>query len=368
MVRRIEQDLRRFRQIVRGVVKKELKKFMTRGELIGKKGKDLVSIPIHQIEIPDFRYETRKLGGVGQGEGEEGTPIGAGEMENGQGSAGDTPGRHVLEVDVTLDELADIMGEELQLPKIEPKAKSSITTNKDRYSTISRTGPESLRHFKRTFREALKRQIASGSYDAKRPVVVPVREDRRYRSWRTTNLPETNAVIIYVMDVSGSMGDEQKDIVRIEAFWIDTWLKRQYKGLSTRFIIHDAAAKEVDEETFFHTRESGGTKISAAYEMCAKMIEEELSPSDWNIYIFHFSDGDNWGGGDTDVCVEILKERLLPFVNLFCYGQVASPYGSGAFVNDLRKVFEGDDRLVLSEIKGREDIYQSIKDFLGRGK
>ena len=74
------------------------------------------------------------------------------------------------------------------------------------------------------------------------------------------------------------------------------------------------------------------------------------------------------GGGDTDVCVELLKERLLPHVNLFCYGQVASPYGSGAFINDLRKAFEADERMVLSEINGREAIYQSIKDFLGKGK
>ena len=94
------------------------------------------------------------------------------------------------------------------------------------------------------------------------PIIVPIREDRRYRSCKLQNLPETNAVIIYMMDVSGSMGDEQKEIVRIESFWIDTWLRHQYKGLETRYIIHDAVAREVDRDTFFHTRESGGTMIS----------------------------------------------------------------------------------------------------------
>ncbi|MDH3217583.1 MAG: DUF444 family protein, partial [Candidatus Krumholzibacteria bacterium] len=92
MVQRIEQDLHRFRQIVRGVVKKELKKFITTGELIGKKGKDLVSIPIQQVEIPNFRHETRKLGGVGQGEGDVGTPVGVGEGDGGAGPAGASPG------------------------------------------------------------------------------------------------------------------------------------------------------------------------------------------------------------------------------------------------------------------------------------
>ncbi|UCG52074.1 MAG: DUF444 family protein, partial [Candidatus Latescibacterota bacterium] len=173
---------------------------------------------------------------------------------------------------------------------------------------------------------------------------------------------------IYLMDVSGSMGDEQKELVRMESFWIDTWLKHQYKGLTTRYVIHDAVAREVDEETFFHTRESGGTKISSAYELCAQMIDEELPTSEWNIYVFHFSDGDNWGGGDTEICINILRDKLLPAVNLFCYGQVASPYGSGAFINDLKKGFDGEERLILSEINGREEIYKSIKEFLGKGK
>lgn len=368
MVQRIDQDLRRFRKIIRGIVKKELKKYMTTGELLGKKGKDVVSIPIQQIEIPTFKYETRKLGGVGQGDGEGGTPIGSGEGEESVGGAGNIPGQHILEVDISIDELAQIMGEELELPNVHPKNKHSIVTEKDRYSTISRTGPETLRHFRRTFREALKRQIASGTYNIHNPIVVPVKEDKRYRSWRVVKQPETNAVIIYIMDVSGSMGDEQKQIVRIESFWIDTWLKHQYQGIETKYVIHDAAASIVDEHTFFHTRESGGTRISSAYDLCAKLIEEEYSPVDWNIYVFHFSDGDNWGGGDTQTCIEIMQERLFPHVNLFCYGQVASPYGSGAFINDLKQAFPETENLILSGISGREEIYKSIKEFLGKGR
>ena len=84
------------------------------------------------------------------------------------------------------------------------------------------------------------------------------------------------AVIIYMMDVSGSMTDEQKEIVRIEAFWIDTWIKAHYKGVETVYIIHDAAAQEVDEHTFYHTRESGGTKISSAYDLADKIINSPL--------------------------------------------------------------------------------------------
>jgi uncharacterized sporulation protein YeaH/YhbH (DUF444 family) len=97
-----------------------------------------------------------------------------------------------------------------------------------------------------------------------------------------------------MMDVSGSMGDEQKEIVRAESFWIDTWLRTQYKGIEVRYIIHDAVAREVDRDTFFHTRESGGTMISSAYKLCRDLIKSDYPPSAWNIYPFHFTDGDNW--------------------------------------------------------------------------
>ena len=86
-------------------------------------------------------------------------------------------------------------------------------------------------------------------------------------------------------------------------------MKKHYKGLETRFIIHDAAAKEVDENTFFRTSESGGTLISSAYKLCQKMIEDKYPPHEWNIYPFHFSDGDNWSGEDTRLCVRLLKEK-----------------------------------------------------------
>jgi uncharacterized sporulation protein YeaH/YhbH (DUF444 family) len=195
-----------------------------------------------------------------------------------------------------------------------------------------------------------------------------VRHDKRYRGVRTEPLPQSNAVIIYMMDVSGSMGDEQKEIVRIESFWLDTWLRAQYKGLESRYIIHDATAKEVDQKTFFSTRESGGTMISSAYKLCAQLIEDEFPPTDWNIYPFHFSDGDNWSVDDTNTCVGLLKQKILPASNLFCYGQVESPYGSGQFLKDLEHHFPAEPRLATSEIKGKEAIMDSIRTFLGKGK
>ena len=360
---KIDQDHSRFRAIVRGKIRQNLRKYISQGELIGRKGKDVVSIPIPQIDIPRFQFGDKQRGGAGQGEGEPGDPIGGDQEEEGEGGrqAGQGAGQHALEVDVTLDELAAILGEELELRE------SKIINAKDRYTSIRRVGPESLRNFKRTYREALKRQIAMGTYAPGNPVVVPIPSDKRYRSWKTEAEPVANAVIIYMMDVSGSMGDEQKEIVRIESFWLDAWLQRQYKGLESRYIIHDAVAREVDRDTFFHTRESGGTMISSAYKLCSQLVDDHYPPDEWNIYPFHFSDGDNWSMDDTLLCVDLLKNKLLPRVNMFAYGQVESPYGSGQFIKDLREHFGKDDRVVTSEIRDKDAIVGSIKEFLGKG-
>lgn len=369
MALRIDQDHARFKAIVRGKIRQGLRKYISHGELRGKQGKEIVSIPLPQIDIPRFLHGSQQQGGVGQGEGEPGDPIpGQPSQPNGAGEAGNEEGEHGLEVEVSLEELADMLGEELELPRIEPKGQKAINQRKDRYTGLRQTGPNSLRHFKRSYRQALKRQLAAGTYSKERPIIIPIRDDMRYKSWKTDITPTSNAVVLYMMDVSGSMGDEQKEIVRIESFWIDTWLKRQYKDVETRFVVHDASAREVDRDRFFRTKESGGTVISSAYKLAHQMLERDYPVSDWNIYLFHFSDGDNWGSDDTKVCMRLLNERLLPKVNAFCYGQVESPYGSGQFLKDLHEEFEQDERVVTSVIKDRDAIVDSIKDFLGKGR
>jgi len=366
---KIKGDHARFKEIIRGRIKDNLRKYIQKGEMIGRKGKDLISIPLPTIDIPHFRFGHKEQGGVGQGDGEPGTVLAPGSVEgDGKGKAGQGEGEHALEVDISLEELAQMLGEELQLPRIRPKGDKQLETYKLKYTGVHTTGPESLRHFKRTYKQALRRQIASGQYNAKTPVIIPCREDKRYRSWKVVPKPHSNAVIVYMMDVSGSMGDEQKEIVRIESFWIDTWLRSHYKGLEARYIIHDAVAREVDRDTFFHTRESGGTMISSAYKLCHEIVKHDYDPDRWNIYPFHFSDGDNWSADDTRTCVDLLRQEIVPKVNQFSYGQVESPYGSGQFVKDLREAFANEERVSLSEIADKDAIYSSIKDFLGSGR
>ncbi|MCL4562034.1 MAG: DUF444 family protein [Chloroflexi bacterium] len=364
MILLIEQDSNRYKQIVRGKVRQNLRKYISNSQLIGRQGKDLVSIPIPEIELPRFRFGENNSG-VGQGEGEIGNPIGRGQPVNGSGQAGDQPGEHLLEVELTMEELAEMLGEELALPRIEPKGKHNVESDITRFTGIRKVGPEGLRHFKRTYREALKRQMASGAYDPVQPSIIPIRDDKRYRSWKIYPRPVSNAVILYMMDVSGSMTDYKKKLVRLTTFWIDTWLRANYKQLTIRYIVHDAAAQEVDADTFYHLQEDGGTRISSAYTLAQQIIQRDYNPSDWNLYTFHFSDGENSGNEDDQRCLKMLQEQILPEVNLFCYGQVRSQ-ADYLFRNVLVKGIN-DEKLSTAQINEEEDIYTAIKTFLGKG-
>ncbi len=375
MALRIEQDRQRFRQIVKGRIRKDLKKFLQRRELIGREGRRAVSIPIHDIDTPTFRYGDNSSGvGMGEGDGEDGQGKGS------SGAPGGTQqGQHITEVDVSIEELADILGEELELPRIQPRGSSRVTAVKDKYTGIRPVGPASLRHFKRTYREALKRQIVAGAYDPDDPVIIPIKRDMRFRSWTQVTKPDSNAVIIYMMDVSGSMGDQQKELVRLQAFWIDTWLRRNYEGIESRYIVHDVTAGEVDKKTFFSIREDGGTRISSAYKLAADLLNAHYPAHEWNTYLFHFSDGDNSSEADNKLCTEIVRQKLLPDRNMFGYCQVTSAYGSGNFINVLHEHFplakdargataDEDLPLVTSRIDSRDDIMESLRTLFGAGR
>jgi uncharacterized sporulation protein YeaH/YhbH (DUF444 family) len=170
-----------------------------------------------------------------------------------------------------------------------------------------------------------------------------------------------------MMDVSGSMGDEQKEIVRRTAFWIDLWLRRHYDNLTVRYITHDAAAREVDRDTFYRSKESGGTMISSAYKLLHEILLHEYPENDWNVYAFQFSDGDNWSEEDNQACIGMLKAEFLPRLNLFAYGQVKSAYGSGQYLSRLKDGMPPSENLALAALNGSEDILEAIKTFLGKG-
>jgi uncharacterized sporulation protein YeaH/YhbH (DUF444 family) len=359
----IDPDVRRFREILKGKVREDLNRYITSDEIIAQHGNDVISVPVKEISIPRFVFGSNEEG-VGEGEGD-----GEGQAGDGKGKKGGSgEGQHIREEKFHIEELADLLGDSLELPRIKPRLTSGLEEAVPRYEGISRQGPPSLRDPKRTFREALKRSIAEESYNEDDPVVVPIKEDFRYRSARLKPRPKTNAVIFYVIDVSGSMGDLEKSLARNTAFWTDAWIDRQYQGTEKCYIIHDVAAKVVDRDTFFTTRESGGTIISSAYQLAKEQIATRFPPDEWNIYVFHFSDGDNSSQQDDARAVGILKEDILPHINLFGYVEIGAHHGGGGFIRYLEGQLGDREEVVTTTMNHRKDIIPAIKELLGTGR
>lgn len=360
----IERDRARFHDIIKGRVREDLREYIRSDDIVTQHGKDVISIPVKGIETPRFVFGSNNQG-VGEGDGDE---EGQGEPRPGRpGKAGDTEGQKQHEEQFHIDELADLLGEHLKLPPIQPRPASNLDQLVPRYEGISRSGPPALRDNKRTFREALKRTISENRYDPEEPVVVPIRDDFRYKSPKLKLQPRANAVIIYIIDVSGSMGDLEKALARNTAFWTDAWIDRQYRGTEKCYIIHDATAKLVDREAFFSTRESGGTRISSAYELAKQQILTRFRPDEWNIYMFHFSDGENYSRQDNDKAIDILANDLLPHVNLFGFVEVGDR-ANGDFTGALEDELAGQEGVVIATLPAREEIVGTIQKLLGTGR
>jgi uncharacterized sporulation protein YeaH/YhbH (DUF444 family) len=195
------------------------------------------------------------------------------------------------------------MEEDLCLPRMKPKNANTYDTVEIHYNDISKTGPRSLIHKKRTIKQAMKRGIAQGNWDKKvllpgNTVPIPVldinKSDFLYRQWNQVTIPSSNALIVFARDGSGSMDDFKCNIVSDLAFWIETWIKRDYNRTETLYLWHDTVAKEVSQHDFYHERHGGGTICSSVLQLLKKLIKLKYPPQKWNIYLVYFGDGDNF--------------------------------------------------------------------------
>jgi len=365
-------DQERHKERVKDAVKKNLGSIVSNESIILSKGRKQVKIPMRALDEYKFRFDYRKKKHVGQGDGKTkvGDVIGReGQQQQGQGSgeAGSNPGQDYYEADVNIDEIAALIFEDLQLPFLEEKAKQAVQSKTTKFTEIRRTGAMSNLDKRRTILENIRRT-------AREEGVAKLgkfkKEDMRYKSWEEELKYESNAVIIAMMDVSGSMSEFKKYIARSFYFWMVRFLRTKYDHVQIVFISHHTEAKEVTEEQFFTQGESGGTVVSSAYKLALDLIAERYPPRDWNIYPFHFSDGDNYYS-DNDEAVK-LADKLIETCNLFGYGEIGEEGGSayrrasGALLSIFEDRIKNKDRFIGVRIDEKEDVYPALKKFFGK--
>lgn len=189
--------------------------------------------------------------------------------------------------------------------------------------------------------------------------------DLKYNNVLEQPTPTTSAVMFCLMDVSGSMTQDIKDMAKRFFILLYLFLKRNYQKIEVVFIRHHTKASEVDEDEFFHSRETGGTIVSSALELMLEVIVDRYPVSDWNIYAAQASDGDNWAE-DSPRCSEMLKNKVLPLVQYFTYVEITPRKHQAlwsAYV-DLHEQFP--NHFAMRQIQGLDDIYPVFHDLFKR--
>jgi len=179
--------------------------------------------------------------------------------------------------------------------------------------------------------------------------------DLRYDNRIDVPKPTTQAVMFCVMDVSGSMGREEKDMAKRFFMLLYLFLTKTYEKIQVVFVSHHTVANEVDEETFFYSRETGGTVVSSALKLVSDIIQERYPTSDWNLYVAQASDGDNWHN-DSDVCRKILNDNIMPYVQYYAYIEITEDRHQNLWQEYL-KVKGYWDNFAMQRIEKISDIY-----------
>ncbi|HET9017174.1 MAG TPA: sporulation protein YhbH [Thermomicrobiaceae bacterium] len=357
-------DQARHKQKVKEAVRQNLADIVSEQSIITSDGKKVVRVPIRTLDEYKFRFDPSDQQQVGEGNG--GSKVGDvleryGKSQGpGQGpQAGDQPGVDYYEAELTMEELAGMVFEDLCLPNLEEKRMQELESETVRFTDIRKSGPYANLDKRRTIRENIKRNAKQGQ-----PHFGALKnDDLRFKTWERSIRRESNAVVIAMMDVSGSMGTFEKYVSRAFYYWMVRFLRTKYDNVQIVFIAHHTEAKEVTEEEFFTRGESGGTKASSAYQLALSLVEERYDPSSWNIYPFHFSDGDNWPS-DNELCRQ-LADRLVGESNLFGYGEIRQ--GRYSYQSTLMHTFQqlSTPKFVTVTIGDKAEVYPALRRFFG---
>lgn len=366
-----QMDQERHLEKVRDAIKRNLADIISDESIITSDGKRMVKVPIRSMNEYRFRYSWDKQERAGQGNGnsQEGQVIakdGSAQQKGpGKGKgAGEDEGEDYYEAMMSVDELGALLFEDLGLPHLDPKKQPDLTAKKYQWEDVRKTGLQANIDKKRTIMEAMKRNLLHG----KAPLEGFSRQDLRYKTWEEKFEPQTSAVVLAMMDTSGSMGEFEKYIARGFFFWMVRFLRTKYDNVIIHFLAHSTEAREVTEEEFFTKGESGGTRCSSVYDLALRIIAEKYPPDLYNLYPFHFSDGDNLSS-DNAKSVELVT-RLLETCAMFGYGEIDATAGGPAYYRSstLHALFQREvhhPRFSSCIIKDKSEVFKALRTFFG---
>ncbi|WP_374514785.1 YeaH/YhbH family protein [Niveibacterium sp.] len=363
-----------------------------------------VSIPTKDISEPQFglgrggEWETVFSGNDQFAAGDEvDRPIG-GSGGSGKGKASNEgEGEDDFVFQLSREEFLDVFFDDLALPNLVKTQLAAIPEYKLQRAGFTSSGTPANINIVRSLRGALGRRLALGSpYSAQLrealdrldtlrktlpdtdPEVEALLEeiatlrakiegipfidkvDLRYNNRIRVPKPSTRAVMFCVMDVSGSMDEEKKATAKRFFMLLYLFLTRNYEKIEVVFIRHHTVAKEVDEEDFFHSRESGGTVVSSALELMKDIIQERYATNLWNIYGAQASDGDNWEN-DSPRCRELLADNILPFVQHFAYIEI-TPGEPQNLWREYEKLQGSHPNFAMQRIEALANIYPVFRE------
>ncbi len=364
-------DRLRHRQKVREAIRGNVADIVAEESIIGQSRNKIIKVPIRGVREYRFIFGDDYEGvGSGEGDSQPGQVIGnaAGPLP-GSGKAGDQPGVDYYETEITLEELVDIMFEDLELPDMERRKLREVPVEVIRKRKgFRRVGVRVRLDKTRTAMARMRRKLAArvaagdGTADRRFPFH---RDDLKYRRIVRDLRFQSNAVVLCIMDTSGSMDTMKKYLARSFFFLLHQFVRTRYRNVEVVFVAHDAQAHEVSEEEFFTKGGSGGTLISSGYLKALEIIRERYHPSLWNIYAFHCSDGDNWPQ-DNPAALRTAQE-LAHICNLFGYGEI-KPLNSGSYGDSLLELFEKieAENFQALMIENKEDIWPGFRQLLLR--
>ncbi|MED3551339.1 sporulation protein YhbH [Cytobacillus praedii] len=365
--RKGHDDQQRHQEKVQDAIRNNLPDLITEESIVMSNGREVVKIPIRSLDEYKIRYNYDKNKHVGQGDGD--SQIGdvvardgsASQKGPGKGQgAGDQPGEDYFEAEVSLMEIEEALFKQLELPNLKRKEQAENLVENIEFNDIRKTGLMGNIDKKRTMMTAFKRNAMTG-----KPSFHPIyQEDLKFKTWNEVKKPDSKAVVLAMMDTSGSMGIWEKYMARSFFFWMTRFLRTKYETVEIEFIAHHTEAKVVSEEDFFSKGESGGTICSSAYRKSLELIDAKYNPQKYNIYPFHFSDGDNLTS-DNARCVKLVED-LMKVSNMFGYGEVNQYNRHSTLMTAYKNIKHEDFRYYI--LKQKSDIFNALKTFFKKEK